>query len=165
MTKSECAWESSFCIRVNSCAFVVKLLQDQHAIAETVESITVKDRFFVCAENEKDRQHLVGTASDDKKYAVNVAAKILSEYVGSYEFFPPENPTNIVTYNITVDGGVLSIDTEGKDKIALIPLSETAFSMLGDRLRFDRDERGQVKNMAFIAAEGDLIVPRKRSTK
>ena len=38
---------------------------------------------YICNENEKDHQHLVGKASDDKKNAVKVAPAILSTYVGN----------------------------------------------------------------------------------
>ena len=34
---------------------------------------------YVCNENEKDRAHLVGKASDDKKYAVDVAPELLAK--------------------------------------------------------------------------------------
>ena len=53
-------------------------------------------------------------------------------------------------------------DTEGKDKTALIPLSDTLFSMLGDRMRFVVGDRGLVTHVEFIAAEGDLKATRKR---
>jgi len=71
---------------------------------------------YVCAENERDRHHLVGKASDDEKYAVKVAPEILSRYVGAYEFSPPENPTNILTSNVTFSEGKLFLDFEGKDR-------------------------------------------------
>src|SRR6185503_10849780 len=89
---------------------------------------------YVCAENEKDRVHLVGKASDDNKYAVKLAPDVLAKYVGAYEFAFPENPSLVLHYNITLGDGHLFFDTEGKDKTALIPLSDTLFSMLGDRM-------------------------------
>jgi hypothetical protein len=39
---------------------------------------------FVCAENEKDRTHLVGKHSDDAKKAVKVAPEILAKFTGTY---------------------------------------------------------------------------------
>jgi hypothetical protein len=116
---------------------------------------------YVCAENEKDRRHLVGSASDDKKYEVKVALEILAQYVGAYEFVFPENPTTIIVSNVTLSGGQLFIDTEGKDKVPMIPLSETMFSVLGDRVRFERDEHGVVTHFVGLAAEGDLKSIRK----
>jgi hypothetical protein len=44
---------------------------------------------YVCAENERDRQHLVGKAADELKNAVTVAPQILAKYVGAYDFKPP----------------------------------------------------------------------------
>jgi len=120
---------------------------------------------YVCAENERDRHHLVGKASDDEKYAVKVAPEILSQYVGAYEFPPPENPTNILTSNVTFSEGKLFFDFEGKDKVALIPMSDTIFSILGDRIQFVKDERGVVTHYISFAAEGDLKSIRKPDKK
>jgi hypothetical protein len=39
---------------------------------------------YVCAENEKDRTHLVGKNSDDAKKALKVAPEILAKYTGTY---------------------------------------------------------------------------------
>jgi hypothetical protein len=117
---------------------------------------------YVCAENEKDHEHLVGKASDDKKYAVKVTPEVLAKYVGTYEFSFPENPSLVLRYNLTLGGGELFFDTEGKDKTALIPLSDTLFSMYGDRMRIVMDERGSVTHLEFIAAEGELKATRKR---
>jgi hypothetical protein len=111
---------------------------------------------FLCNENERDRVHLVGKASDDKKNAVKVPRDVLAQYVGSYEFQPPENPTNLLVTNVTLSDGELFLDFEGKDKIALIPLSETVFSMLGDRIQFVKNDRGVVTHYLSFAAEGDL---------
>jgi hypothetical protein len=120
---------------------------------------------FVCAENEKDHVHLVGKASDDKKYAVQVAASILSKYVGAYEFSFPENPTLVITSNVTLSGGELFMDTEGKDKISMIPLSETLFSLLGDRIEFVKDAQGRVTHFVSFAAEGNLKSVRRPDRK
>jgi hypothetical protein len=60
---------------------------------------------FVCAENERDRQHLVGKASDDRKKAVKVAPELLASYVGTYDFRFPENPTQSVPVAVTISGG------------------------------------------------------------
>ena len=117
---------------------------------------------YVCAENEQDRKHLVGTASDDLKYAVKVAPEVLRKYVGSYEFRFPENPESPVVYNLTFVNGDLIFDTEGKDKVALIPLSETTFSVFGDRIEIGLDDRGVAKELIFIAAEGNLAGKRIR---
>lgn len=111
---------------------------------------------YVCAENEKDYGHLVGRASDDKKYAVKVAPAVLSRYVGAYELRYPENPTVAVVSNITLSGGELFLDTEGKDPTSMIPLSETLFSVAGDRIEFVKDGRGRVTHFVSFAPEGNL---------
>src|SRR5262249_9384985 len=46
---------------------------------------------YVCNENQKDYDHLVGKASDDKKNAVKVPVSVLSKYTGTYEFHSPED--------------------------------------------------------------------------
>ena len=47
---------------------------------------------YVCNENQKDVEHLVGKASDEKKLAVKVAPAILSRYVGRYCVRQPGGP-------------------------------------------------------------------------
>jgi hypothetical protein len=120
---------------------------------------------FLCAENEKDRPHLVGKASDDQKYAVAVAPEVLAKYVGSYEFRFPESPEVPLLFDVSLSQGDLYFDTEGKDKNRLIPLSETAFSLLGDRIEFRRNAQGVATHLILVAAEGDLEAPRKVNPK
>jgi len=93
--------------------------------------------------------------------AVKVAPSVLSAYVGSYDFSPAENPTVVLTSNVTFNGSELSIDTEGKDKMPLIPLSETLFSVAGDRIEFAKDDKGKVTHFVSFAAEGALKSIRK----
>ena len=45
---------------------------------------------YLCNENERDHQHRVGKASDQK--GVDVDKAILSNYVGACEFSPPHRP-------------------------------------------------------------------------
>jgi hypothetical protein len=115
---------------------------------------------YVCAENEKDRTHLVGTASDDKKYAVEVAPAILSKYVGAYEFHPPDDPKITMNFNITFNGGKLFFDFEGKDPVELTPMSNTLFTSPAGRITFV-EENGKVVHFVFQAVEGDFKVTRK----
>ena len=109
----------------------------------------------VCAENEKDRRHLVGTASDDRKNAVKVAPEVLAKYVGTYDFRFPENPTQPVPIQVTNSGGELVIEFLGNKK-PLIPLSDTIFSSEGNPFTFVTNDRGVVTHMIMQAAEGDL---------
>ena len=50
---------------------------------------------YVCAENERDRPKLIGTATEVRKQytPVKVAPAVLAQYAGTYDFRFPENPT------------------------------------------------------------------------
>jgi hypothetical protein len=116
---------------------------------------------YVCAENEKDRAHLVGKASDDAKDAVTVSPAILAKYVGAYELRWPKNPDTVYVFNITLTNGVLYYDLSGKDRKPLIPLSETLFSTSPGRLEFI-EEGGTVTHFVTNAVEGELKGIRRR---
>jgi Domain of unknown function (DUF3471) len=121
---------------------------------------------YVCAENEKDHQHLVGTISDSTPPAVKVAPEVLSRYVGSYEFALPENPTVMTTFNVTLSGGQLFLDTEGKSKAPLTPVSESSFlSFDGSRIDFVKNAQGAVTHFTQSFAEGDLKFIREPDRK
>jgi hypothetical protein len=111
---------------------------------------------YVCNENEKDSAHLVGKASDDKKYAVKVAPAILSTYVGSYTFKAPDDPNQMMHFNVTLAGNTLSMDIGGKDKQEMVALSETTFSMMGIRLDFFPGY------LIFHVVEGDMKATKDR---
>jgi hypothetical protein len=105
---------------------------------------------YVCSENQKDVGHLVGKASDEKKFAVKVAPATLSKYVGGYTFVPPEDPNQKMRFNVTLSGDTLFMDIGGKDKQEMIALSETTFSMMGIRIDFATD------HLIFHIVEGDM---------
>jgi hypothetical protein len=105
---------------------------------------------YVCSENQKDIGHLVGTASDEKKFAVSVAPAILSKYVGSYTFKAPDDPNQVMHFNITLKGDTLSMDIGGKDPQEMIALSDKTFSMMGIRIDFETD------HLIFHIVEGDM---------
>ena len=110
---------------------------------------------YVCAENEKDRPHLVGKASDDAKDPVTVSPKILARYVGTYELRWEDPPDTVYVFNITLTNGVLYYDLAGKDRKPLIPLSETLFSTAPGRIEFV-EEGGSVTHFVMQSVEGDL---------
>jgi len=119
---------------------------------------------YVCLENEKDRVHLIGRTSEEKK--VTVSAEILAQYVGVYEVgsanaFDNRAPRNVFT--ITLVDGELLIDLQGKGKVPMIPLSETMFSprLLGT-YQFVKNEQGVVTHMLVHSAEEVLTAVRKR---
>ncbi len=119
---------------------------------------------YVCLENEKDRVHLVGRTSEEKK--VTVAPEILAQYVGVYEVgsanaFDNRAARNVFT--ITLVNGELLIDLQGKGKVPMIPLSDTMFSprLLGT-YQFVKNEQGVVTHMLVHSAEEVLTAVRKR---
>jgi hypothetical protein len=119
---------------------------------------------YVCAENEKDRPHLVGRTAEEKK--VTFAPEILAKYVGIYEVRSPNQfdaraPRNV--FNITLSDGELFIDLQGKGNVPMIPLSETLFSprLLGT-YEFVKDEKGDVAYMLVHSAEEVLKAVRRK---
>ena len=111
---------------------------------------------YVCSENQKDTGHLVGKASDEKKFAVKVAPAILSKYVGSYTFKAPEDPNQVMHFNITLKGETLSMDIGGKDSQEMVALSDQTFSVMGVRLDFATD------HLIFHIVEGDMKATKDR---
>ena len=110
---------------------------------------------YVCNENQKDLEHLVGKASDDKKFAVKVAPEILSKYTGGYTFRAPDDPNNITRFNVTRAGEALFMDIGGKDKQEMVALSNETFSIMGIRLDFVT-EGGAITHLIFHVVEGDM---------
>jgi len=116
---------------------------------------------FVCAENEKDRAHLVGRTAEEKK--VTVSRETLSRYVGVYETVSTSGTAMTArTFNITLSGDQLMIEIGGNGKIPLIPLSETSFSprLLGT-YEFVKDAQGAFTRMIAYSTEGDVVAVRK----
>ena len=118
---------------------------------------------YVCNENEKDRARLVGKASDEKKYKVDVPVATLTKYAGAYEFRAPEDPTVVTVINFTVQGDELFMDFAGKGSEALIPVSGTVFAARGVRVRFAPDATGAVNEAYAQIVEGEIKGVRKRS--
>jgi hypothetical protein len=116
---------------------------------------------YVCAENEKDRVHLVGRASDDKKNAVKLSPEILSRYVGNYEI-PSSQPGGLPNvFKVAMEDGELNIAQGGGPKAPLTALSETEFAGRGAHFVFGKNDRGEVTYMILRVAEGDLRGERK----
>ena len=105
---------------------------------------------YVCNENQKDIEHLVGKASDEKKLAVKVDPETMAKYAGSYTFKNPQDLNQEMRFNVTLDGNALFFDVGGKDKQELVPLSNTTFSVMGVRLDFYPD------HLIFHIVEGDM---------
>ena len=103
---------------------------------------------YVCNENERDVPHLIGTASDDQKHAVEVPASILEKYVGTYVLGLPGTPTRTSLEIALVDG---ALHLGGR---RLIPLSATTFGGAAN-LQFFMDDSGRVTHMIVHTAGGD----------
>ena len=96
---------------------------------------------FVCAENEKDRAHLIGRTAAEKK--IVVSREILAKYVGLYETVSTTGTAmSARMFNVTLEGDQLMIEIGGRGKMPLVPLSETTFSprLLGT-YEFVKDDR------------------------
>jgi len=85
---------------------------------------------YVCNENSKGREHLIGKASDDKKSEVKIAPEILAKYVGTYEEQPKLWRLVPRVVEITLSGDTLFGDMDGRGKVPLVAQSETSFSGL-----------------------------------
>ena len=111
---------------------------------------------YVCNEDERDTEHLVGTA----KAATHPSPAVLARYAGEYRFR---------------DGVVTSRDFFGPDQIVsvlqgqlymkdfpLIPQSETSFDSTAGTIEFYLDSSGRVTHFILSAAEGDARYDRTR---
>jgi hypothetical protein len=118
---------------------------------------------YVCNENERDRQHLIGRTSEEKQ--VKVAPEILARYVGTYEV-EPGAPTPSVggrVLNVTLSGGELLLDMGGKGRLPLIPLSETSFTpRLGGTYEFVSNNQGVVTHLLVHSAEEAVKAIRRK---
>jgi hypothetical protein len=112
---------------------------------------------YVCNENERDRPHLIGKASDEK--SVKVAPEVLSKYAGSYEVrIPPRD--QILNLIFRLEGEQLVVSGDGPST-PLKALSETEFSWSGGSLEFVRDSSNVFSQVILRAVEGDLTAIRK----
>lgn len=118
---------------------------------------------YVCAENERDRPHLVGKASDESKNEVKVSPEVLSRYVGAYEFKPPERPELTIVLNVSLADGKLMLDQNGGPKAPLTPSSETKFFLPagGIHIEFVKDDQGAVTHLIAQIVEGEIKAVRK----
>ena len=116
---------------------------------------------YVCAENERDRGHLIGKAADDKKSEVKVAPDILKQYVGVYELKLPPHPEDPTLVEISLEGDKLMAAISGGAKLALTAISDTKFYFEGAHLEFVKDDHGAVTHVLIQIVEGDFKAPRK----
>jgi len=114
---------------------------------------------YVCAENEKDRVHLVGKLSDEAKDAVTVPPEILSEYVGTYERQIPKGPQEI---KVTLEDGQLTLSFAGDAPWRATAHSETIFTAFGTRYEFFKNDKGEVTHFVMTDGSGEWRADRKK---
>jgi len=119
---------------------------------------------FVCAENEKDRTHLVGKNSHDAKKAVKVAPEILAKYTGTYLLggdIAKQLGVEIIPLTVSLDDGALKLGFADSEKQPMIALSEVTFTGFGGYIDFGRNDKGDVDHLVVRLAEGDYRANRK----
>jgi hypothetical protein len=112
---------------------------------------------YVCNENERDHQHLVGKASDEK--SVPVDPKLLARYAGTYEF---ASPTSHQVFNLTftLDKDHLVFGGMGSS-VPLVSASKTDFSGGGATFKFVANESGAIAYALIQTVEGNFKAIRK----
>jgi hypothetical protein len=115
---------------------------------------------YVCNENERDRSHMIGKASDLQR--VKLEPQLLAEYAGSYEYKKPDHPERHGVYTFSVAGEQLSL-LDGPSTYLLTTLSQTAFATTnGVRFEFFRDGGGVVSHVIALTFDGDIKATRRQ---
>ena len=107
---------------------------------------------FVCNENERDRRHHVGTASELRSSAVKMSSGELTKYAGRYAIGPQQ-------IEVIVAGSELSIRVFGA-AVPLIPLSDTMFSSYVGPITFTKDAAGAIQGMTVDLGGGETTAAR-----
>jgi hypothetical protein len=115
---------------------------------------------FVCNENEKSREHIVGKVSDFEKNEVAVAPETLARYAGSY-LFKQRNALGPVA-KISLENGKLTIDTRSGGKRPMTALSQTHFVAWFGYVDFATDDLGAASSLTATIPEGDFKAERQR---
>src|SRR5438874_1081683 len=105
----------------------------------------------VCNENNRDKVHMVGTASK----SIQLNGAILAKYIGKYEFRQGSRTVMGfmgMTETITLMNGQLYLNA-----LPLIPQSETRFESTGAVAEFVLDSNGKVTRLVLAQTEGDAI--------
>ena len=112
---------------------------------------------YVCNENERDHEHLVGRTTDEK--SVKVAPEILARYVGNYEFKSPTDG-RVFKFSFSLDKDHLVVSGLGPT-VALTSSSETEFSGSDLTFKFVTHDAGAAEYVLIQAVEGDFKAIRK----
>jgi Domain of unknown function (DUF3471) len=113
---------------------------------------------YVCLENEKDRDRLVGRVSEDRKSSIKVSREILQRYAGTYDV------PMLGIWTISVDGDALAIEMSGGGgKQRAFAQSQTIFLFppIGGSVRFEGDAKGPATGFVLTIVEGDIPATRK----
>jgi len=83
---------------------------------------------WVC--NTNNKEHWVGTASDDYKNEFKIAPAVLASYVGTYKEQPPIWRSEPRVLELSITDGHLYGNADGRGNVRLAAVSETEFSGL-----------------------------------
>jgi hypothetical protein len=115
---------------------------------------------YVCSENERDRAHMVGKASELQ--SVGLEPKLLAEYAGTYEYRDPDHLGASHLYTFEVSAGQLSL-SDGPSTYLLITLSRTTFATTnGVQFEFFREDGGRVSYVIALTFDGDIKATRTK---
>jgi hypothetical protein len=112
----------------------------------------------VCNEGgDKNLEHWVGKASDEKNSGVTVAPEILARYAGTFVeqdlWGPGPHPRTI---QVTVSDGALFAELSNRGKVQLSPQTENTFSgFFGWSIRFVTDNRGMTTHLLEMHISGN----------
>ena len=111
---------------------------------------------YVCAENERSRPHLVGTADDDRKLQIQLDAAVLAKYAGVFKFPPflPGDKDLLVTFTATE--GALAVAIERGPTLTAVPVSQTRFMAQGVSVDFIPGPNGVFNEVVVTIVEGEL---------
>jgi hypothetical protein len=155
--------------RLRRTAFVHMELQRTYVDPKTlIEPLEVKIKLeldadtemleYVCNENEKDRQHIVGKRSDFEKDQVAIAPEILAKYAGTYLF--DERNALGPRVKVSVEDGKLVIESRtGKNRMTA--LSQTHFVANFGYVDFTTDDQGVASSLTATIPEGGFKAERQ----
>lgn len=103
---------------------------------------------WVC--NSNNKEHWVGTASDDYKNEFKIDPAVLATYVGTFLEQPRLWRAKARTLTLSIENGHLFGDVDGRGKVRLVAISETEFSGLyGLNVEVTKTASGPIQQ-AFI---------------
>jgi len=113
----------------------------------------------ICAENERDKPHLIGQVEDEKKSEVKVPSSTLAKYVGNYDLQP------FGLLRVASDGQQLTVEMPGGSaKFPTFAQSPTTFQFpaMGGAMEFVADSSGKVTHLLMTTVEGTDRADRKQ---